>query len=415
MVDERFSLGVNYWPRRKAMYWWKDFDAGEVRDEFAQVRALGCDVARIFLLWEDFQPDPSSVDARALADLDIVADAARDAGIGLDVTFFTGHMSGPNWVPPWLLGGDSYPAPGVRQVVSAGVPVSPGHYRNQFTDPVAVAAARRLIEAVVSRLHAHPAVWCWNLGNEPDLFSWPPDHLTGGAWVRQMVDTVKSIDDRPVTCGLHVDSLLRDNGLRVADVFAETDFAVMHAYPMYANWARGPLDPDHVPFTCALTAALSGKRVLMEEFGGCTALPGQASHTWAWNAYGHDRTQFMASEDDLAGYLAAVLPNLVDVGATGAFLWCWADYTEELWDRPPCDPSGAKHERHFGLVRPDGTPKPHAEVLRAFAATKPTIRANPRHVVPLASVPPSSEYYADPKGHCVRLYGEYLALKAETA
>jgi hypothetical protein len=88
---------------------------------------------------------------------------------------------------------------------------------------------------------------------------------------------------------------------------------------------------------------------------------------------------------------------------------------EELWDRPPCDPSGAKHERHFGLVRPDGTPKPHAEVLRAFAATKPTIRANPRHVVPLASVPPSSEYYADPKGHCVRLYGEYLALKAETA
>ena len=30
-----FTLGVNYWPRRKAMYWWTDFDAGEVREEFS--------------------------------------------------------------------------------------------------------------------------------------------------------------------------------------------------------------------------------------------------------------------------------------------------------------------------------------------------------------------------------------------
>jgi hypothetical protein len=26
-----FRLGVNYWPRRKAMAWWSAFDAGEVR------------------------------------------------------------------------------------------------------------------------------------------------------------------------------------------------------------------------------------------------------------------------------------------------------------------------------------------------------------------------------------------------
>jgi hypothetical protein len=28
---EPFMLGVNYWPRAKAMYWWADFDPGEVR------------------------------------------------------------------------------------------------------------------------------------------------------------------------------------------------------------------------------------------------------------------------------------------------------------------------------------------------------------------------------------------------
>ena len=29
-VGQPFPLGVNYWPWRKAMYWWKDFEADEV-------------------------------------------------------------------------------------------------------------------------------------------------------------------------------------------------------------------------------------------------------------------------------------------------------------------------------------------------------------------------------------------------
>ena len=44
-----FVLGVNYWPRKKAMYWWKDFERGEVESEFAEIAALGLQVARIFL------------------------------------------------------------------------------------------------------------------------------------------------------------------------------------------------------------------------------------------------------------------------------------------------------------------------------------------------------------------------------
>ena len=31
-MSEKFTLGVNYWPRRKAMYWWSQFDAAEVDD-----------------------------------------------------------------------------------------------------------------------------------------------------------------------------------------------------------------------------------------------------------------------------------------------------------------------------------------------------------------------------------------------
>jgi endo-1,4-beta-mannosidase len=94
-----FTLGVNYWPRCKAMYWWSDFDAGEVREEFAVIRELGLNVVRIFLLWDDFQPEPDSVSKEALDNLVKVADIAGENNLGLDVTFFTGHMSGPNWSP----------------------------------------------------------------------------------------------------------------------------------------------------------------------------------------------------------------------------------------------------------------------------------------------------------------------------
>jgi endo-1,4-beta-mannosidase len=275
-------------------------------------------------------------------------------------------------------------------------------YRNMFHDPVALDAERLLLDTVVGEYRDHPAVWLWNLGNEPDLFAHPDDPVAGRAWVGEMTGRIKDIDPvHPVTTGLHTASLFVDNGLRVNDVFAESDVAVMHGYPMYVDWARDPLDPDFVPYLCALVTALSGMPCLAEEWGGCTSPDTADSVTWAWTAYGEPREQFMAGEDILADYVAEVLPRLVEVGATGAFLWCFADYAPELWDRPPCDEGGARHERHFGLVRPDGSLKPHTESLRRFAATNPVID-DPIKTLALDVTP--EQYYLDPAGHARRLY-----------
>jgi endo-1,4-beta-mannosidase len=129
-VAEKFVLGVNYWPRRKGVTWWNDFDAGEVDDEFALIADLGMTVVRLFLLWEDFQPTPTAVSTACLNHLVTVADCAARHGLGLDVTFFTGHMSGPNFCPGWLLDSDAPPpASGVPQIVSGGRVVDIG-YRN---------------------------------------------------------------------------------------------------------------------------------------------------------------------------------------------------------------------------------------------------------------------------------------------
>lgn len=402
-MAEPFILGVNYWPRRKAMYWWSDFDAGEVREEFALIREIGLNVARIFLLWDDFQPTPDSVSPECLKNLTTVCDIAAETGLKIDMTFFTGHMSGPNWSPGWLLDANApIPSRHVRQVVSGRKVVS-GGYRNFYHDPVALDAERLLLRTVVGALSNHPGIWMWNLGNEPDLFAIPNDPASGRAWVREMTQLVKSIDTtHPVTCGLHVASLVDDVNLRVNDIYAETDVAVMHGYPMYAEgWSREPLDPDFVPFTCALVSALCGKPALMEEFGGCTAPDGGESQYWEWTSYGRPKKQFMASEDDLADYLEKVLPKLVEVGVTGAMTWCFADYIPQLWDKPPCEE--ARHERFFGLVRPDGSLKPHAEVFKRFAATNPTVQPAQR-TVQLDITP--EEYYRDPLRHAVRLYRE---------
>ena len=403
--DSRFLTGVNYWPRRKAMYWWSEFDATEVADEFDIIASLGMDVVRIFLLWDDWQETPEMVSPERLIDLTKVCDIASARGLGLDVTFFTGHMSGPNWAPGWMLAPDAprHASPHVRQVVSRGRVVDTP-YRNMFHDPMTLAAERLLVETVVSEFRDHGAIWMWNLGNEPDLFAYPESAEAGRAWVEAMTDLVRSLDpNHPVTTGLHTANLLSDNGLRVDQVFSASDVAVMHGYPMYVPWARDNLDPDFVPFLCALTTALSGKPCLAEEWGGCTAPDGD-SVTWEWTAYGQERSQFMAGEEEFADYVRATLPRLVEVGATGAMLWCFADYATGLWDRPPCEESGAKHERHFGLVRPDGSLKPHAEVIRQFVATRPRVKPATRTLT--LDVTPD-EYYLDPQDHARRLYESF--------
>lgn len=397
-MAEPFLLGANYWPRRKAMSWWSEFELAEVRDDFDLVAGLGLRSLRIFLLWDDFQPTPSTVSTTALDHLRAVVDAAAERGLELNITFFTGHMSGPNWAPRWLLDGVAR-GPGERQVVSGGRLVSEG-FRNPYVDPVALDAQRLLLRTVVAMLSDHPATILWNLGNEPDIFARPPDAAAGPAWARAMTDAIREVDDRrPITCGLHIASLTSDNGLRVDRIFETCDVAVMHAYPVYATWAAGPLDPDFMAFTCALTASLSGRPILAEEFGACTAPPGEPTQTLAWDVRGTERRQVMLAEEDLAEHLEAVLPQLVAAGAIGGLVWCFADYHPSLWDRPPCDDQ--HHERFFGLVRPDGSLKPHAEVLRRFAAAGPQVQdPAPRYRLSVDA----DAFYADPRANVEALY-----------
>jgi len=406
--SEPFIMGCNYWPRRKAMYWWSQFDAGEVREEFAMVRELGLTHLRFFLLWESFQPSPDRVDARALSDLRTVCDVAAETGLKLQPTFFTGHMSGPNWAPDWLLSNRPRQKD-ERQLVSLRRTTgSPFAIYNTYTEPFVIEAERLQLRTVCGELKDHPAIWAWSLGNEPDLFCRPPDAASGRRWVADMVRTIRAVDPHhPVLIGLHTASIDGDVGLRVDDVAAETDVSVMHGYSIYHPLARRPLDPDYVPFTAGLTATLAGRPVLYEEFGVNTQWPDGPSR-WVdlatWD--GGTRKSFFASEDDAAEYYAGVLPRLRRMGCLGAFAWCFPDYHQSLWDRPPCDFQA--FERFFGLFRPDGSIKPMGKVVSDFAKSKPTVAPSAEKAVPLP-VPPD-EYYRDPWKHLRGMYERFGAM-----
>ena len=200
--------------------------------------------------------------------------------------------------------------------------------------------------------------------------------------------------------------------MRVDDVGEVADEDLMHAYPLYYPGARSFLDPELVPFSCALTAELSGRgrRPLMQEFGLCTAPRGSPGQTITDDFLGQPLRQYLASEEEAAAYYDAVLQGLVSTGAAGAYAWCYGDYDSRLFDRAPL--ATAVRERTFGLVRSDGSEKPAASVFRNFRKRRDSDARSGSQVgaaVPRVLDVTADEYYRAPAKHFERLYSKWVA------
>lgn len=390
-ATDRFRLGVNYWPAETAMAWLSRYDGTIVRRDFGRIAGTGMDTVRIFLRWEDVQPTPTRIAGAALTHVVDVADAAEAAGLELVVTLFTGHMSGVNWIPTWATGGTSGD-PRFRVVSGAGVIADGRSLRNWYDDPEIVDAQERQATAVARALAGHPAVWAWDLGNENSNCTTPTSAAEGEAWLARMAGALRSADPGTlVTIGMHMEDLEQDRRLGLAEAARWCDFVCMHGYPIYADWATGPLDPDLVPFLQAVTRWLSGDAaVLFEEFGHPTA-PSVA-----------DAGGPFVTEEDAASWAAATCQRLRADGGLGALLWCFADYDPALHVTPPFD--RAVHERTFGLWRADGTPKPVVAALRSLAAGEHTDRVTADRSWIDVGV---EDFYADRSRQLPRLYERY--------
>ena len=371
------------------MSWWSQFDPSEVATDFARIAACGFDSVRVFLTWEDFQPDPNDVDRTMLDRLVDVANLAGDSKLSLIPTFFTGHMSGVNWIPAWALGGSDGDD---RFRVIAGGRVADVGLRNWFTDTAVGDAQAALAAQTVAALRGHEAVWAWDLGNENSNCVIPPTSVSGEEWLARTAAAIRSSDDRAlVTIGLHMEDLEENRGLGPREAAASCDFLSMHGYPIYASWAEGPLDEQLLPFLARMTRWLGGgKDVLFSEFGLPTRPAEQTS-----------RDPRLVGEDAAAVYTASALEALRDAGCLGAMLWCYSDYRRARWSSPPLDL--ALHERSFGLWRADGSPKPAVAAVAEFAGAA---RCDPDGDESWIDISPDA-FLLDPGRQLPRLYDRY--------
>ena len=385
-----FELGINYWPSRGAMYMWRNPDLGEIRAEFAHIADMGFDVVRIFALTQDFLPSAREVSRRAVDTLVQVVGAASDTGLRVVPTLIVLNMSGRIWWPAWMLGKGGSP-------------------RDLYDDPELLAAQAHLVTTCAHALAGHPAIRAIDLTNEIDDAQRPSTRDAARRWCSTLADAVRqAAPETPIQIGAHLPSLTAQNHMRVDDIGRVADEDVMHAYPLYYEGARSALDPELVPFSCAITAALAGtgRRTLMQEFGLCTAPPGSQGRDISDDFLGQPRMQYLASEEEGADYYATVMDRLASTGAAGAYAWCYADYHPSLFAHPPFDT--AIRERTFGLVRADGSEKPAAGVFREFRRRRDA-GALPVGVIPSVLDVSPDEYYRDPGAHFARLYAQWVA------
>jgi len=355
-----------------------------VEEDFSRIREAGFEVVRIFLLWEDFQPLPRKVTNKTLDHLVSVMEIAYKKAMKILPTFFTGHMSGINFLPPWILGfgegNDRFPIHSEGRKRKSQI-------QNFYKDRELKEAQKFLIREVSNALKGHPARWAWDLGNEPSNLIQPDSKNEGLIWLEEMVSELKRIDESvPVTLGLHQEDLEEDRKLGPEEVGKFCDFLSIHAYSIYAPWADHQRDEAVVPFLGLLTQWLGSKEVLIEEVG----IPSSKTH----------RHEKVVTEDEAFEYYERLLKRLRPFPFLGIIFWCYGDYQGSLWEKLPIREN--QHGRYFGFFHEDRSPKPFISLLKKIKEKGQT-RPPSFEWVDISK----EEYYKDPKAHLKRLYWRF--------
>jgi hypothetical protein len=247
--DENGRLLEDYW----------EAEWPKVVADFREMKDLGANVVRVHLQLARFMNGPAVANARSLDRLAKLVALAEETGLYLDLTGLGCYRRRD--VPPWY---DALDEPG-RWAVQA-----------------------RFWEAVASRCAASPAVFCYDLMNEPvvtggsrKLGEWLAGEFGGfsyvqfitleqkgrprpeiaRAWVETLARSIRRVDRRHlITVGMVDWSLDRpglSSGFVPATIAPAVDFLCVHLYPK-----AGKVDEA---ITTLEGFAAAGKPVLIEE------------------------------------------------------------------------------------------------------------------------------------------------------
>lgn len=192
----------------------------------------------------------------------------------------------------------------------------------------------RHLEMIVSQFKDHKAVLAWDVKNEADLdFSNHGEKLVTD-WLSFVIKRIRKYDpDHLITIGWSDGKY----GHLLSD---ELDFVSFHFY-------KKPEELGEV--IKALKQKVPGKKLVLSEFG-------QSSLSTVLTLYAH-------SEDNQAEYYERVISVLEEEEVPFV---CWA---LQDFDKAPTEVFGKKPwirhpQKHYGLYRTDGSPKPVAALLR---------------------------------------------------
>ncbi len=161
-------FGTNYYDPNTgwAPQLWRQFDAVKVRGHFRVMSEIGVNCARVFLTAGSFQPSTGTVEKQALAKLDKLVEIARENNVRLILT-------GPDH---WE-GQPAYWKP------------------DRFAGETALQALERFWDVVGRRYRDEPAIFAWDLLNEPHLpwfvEQWRP---RWNAWLRKTYENQKGLE-----------------------------------------------------------------------------------------------------------------------------------------------------------------------------------------------------------------------------
>lgn len=422
--DTPFLLGVTYWPRHKAFWWWGSYDRSEVRDELAQIAGWGCNSVRFCLRWEHVQPGRERLNSNVLRALEHALDIAADVGLRVVVSLFPVALGGALHVPRWVNHPD--PIGELQQVARFGPPLrvpssgrtpviyEHGYHHNEVPDVFRDTAIREAqlyqVREVVGYFGAHPAVWAWQPGEGLERLRRPDSSEAVHEWYAALADAVRAQRNGARVLGMtSVRGLRTPTGPRPAHL-ADTCAMVGMSVSPPLHLGRGPLRAAAIEFLYALASGLAGQPVAIAGLGLPTVTP-EAAGWVADSAYGRELATFLADEEQQAMFIGEALERLYRAGTPGVWLAAYADYPAGLWRRPPLDRS--IRERTLGLVAADGREKAVTRVIADFMASIAQADQAAARQPPTLDLDPE-RYWRDPRREYERLWREWSADEASS-
>ncbi|MEV0272526.1 hypothetical protein AB0H43_27430 [Hamadaea sp. NPDC050747] len=207
--------GVNYLPSRDWWYAWVDWNETDIARDLDVIVELGFDHIRIQCLWPLFQPNPGYVSPLMTSRLVRLLDLSHARGLAVCPTVLDGWLSGFDFRPAWL------------------------RDANPFTDPAAVEASASLVTEVGKAVSGHPAFWCLDIANEPNVLMRKAGLGPGSCdgWAQRMVAAARDgAPGVPITVGVdHEPWMTGDCALSVDTVVAISDLVAIHAWPYFTG------------------------------------------------------------------------------------------------------------------------------------------------------------------------------------